>query len=534
MTILWRSLPQAPARVFSLSNGPPAVYFGWRHCRLRYNPLLKLLKKKALFLFQYLYLARKVRPGQGKMIMNKNLTLLAVILVFSPGCTMAPKYTRPAAPVPAAWPGNSVSNAATVGATNQAADIPWRDFYIDGKLQKIIELAFANNSDLRVAALTVEKTREMYRIKRADLLPTVNVTGMETRQQVYAKTDNFDDAVKIHYYTVNVGFSSYELDLFGRIRSLKARALEQYLATEQARRSMQISLVAEIAGAYLNLAADRERLRLALDTLDSQEATCELILRRFEIGNSSALEVRQAQTRVDSARVDAEKYAGLAALDENALNLLAGTQVPEELLPRELGTIVMLKDISAGIPSAVLQRRPDIMQAENQLKAANANIGAARAAFFPSIILTGSYGTMDDQLSGLFKSGSTVWAVTPQITLPIFDTGRNIANLGMAKADRDIYVAQYEKAIQTAFREVADALAQRGTLLNQMEAQESLVDSTAANYRLSDSRYRNGLDRYLAVLDSQRSLYDAQQGLIAIRLAKLANLVTLYKVLGGG
>jgi len=468
------------------------------------------------------------------MIVNKNFTLLAVILVFSFGCTMAPKYVRPQAPVPAAWPGNQAASATNGAVTNAAADIHWRDFYIDGKLQKIIELAFANNRDLRVAALTVEKTRAIYRIQRADLLPTVNVTGYETKQQIYAKAANFDDKVKIHYYTVNVGFCSYELDFFGRVRSLKARALEQYLATEQARRSVQISLMAEIAGAYLNLAADRERLRLALDTLDSQEATCELTQRRFEIGDSSALDLHQAQTRVDSARVDIEKYTGLAAVDENALNLLAGTQVPEELLPHELGTIVMLKDISAGIPSAVLQRRPDIMQAENQLKAANANIGAARAAFFPSIILTGSYGTMDDQLSGLFKGGSWVWAVTPQITLPIFDTGRNLANLGMAKADRDIYVAQYEKAIQAAFREVADALAQRGTLLNQMEAQESLVNSTAASYRLSDSRYRNGLDRYLAVLDSQRSLYDAQQGLIAIRLARLANLVTLYKVLGGG
>jgi multidrug efflux system outer membrane protein len=340
--------------------------------------------------------------------------------------------------------------------------------------------------------------------------------------------------VKVKYYTVKVGFSSYELDFFGRIRSLKARALEQYLATEQAQRSIQISLVSEIAGAYLNLAADRERLRLAQDTLDSQESTYELILRRFEIGDASELDLRQAQTRVDSARVDIAKYTGLTALDENALNLFAGTPVPEELLPRELGTIAMLEDIRAGIPSAVLQRRPDILQAENQLKAANANIGAARAAFFPSIILTSFYGTMDSQLSGLFKSGSSGWSFTPQITLPIFDTGRNMANLDAAKADRDIYVAQYEKAIQTAFREVADALAQRGTLLDQMEAQESLVDATAASYRLFDSRYRNGMDGYLAVLDSQRSLYGAQQELIAIRRARLANLVTLYKVLGGG
>ena len=319
--------------------------------------------------------------------------------------------------------------------------------------------------------------------------------------------------------------------MFGRIRSLKARALEQYLATEQARHGLQISLVAEVAGAYLNLAANRDLLRLAQETLESQESTYELIQRRFELGDSSDLDARQAQTRVDAARVDIAKYTGLTALYENALNLLAGTTLPAELLPREL---TALKDIRAGLPSEVLQRRPDILQAENQLKAANANIGAARAAFFPSIILTGSYGTMDDQLAGLFKGGSAVWAFTPQITLPIFTAGKNIANLDAAKADRDICVAQYEKAIQTAFREVADALAQRGTLLDQLEAQESLEEAATASYLLSDARYRNGIDGYLVVLDSQRSLYAARQGLIAIRLARLANLVTLYKVLGGG
>jgi outer membrane protein, multidrug efflux system len=464
--------------------------------------------------------------------MNKyfSILLLGSLAAGLAGCatTLAPDYKRPVAPIPAAWP------VLTCGTTNQAADIPWREFYVDAKLQKIIELALANNRDLRTAALTIEKTRAMYRIQRADLLPTVNVTGYGTRQQVFANIATFEESVQLEYYTVNLGFSSYELDLFGRIRSLKERALQQYLATAQARRSMQISLAAEITGAYLNLAADRERLRLARETHDSQEATYELIQRRFEVGESSELDLRQAQTRLDAARVDIAKYTGLAVVDENALNLLAGTQTPQDLLPGELGTIVMLKDISAGIPSAVLQRRPDIMQAENQLKAANANIGAARAAFFPSIILTGSYGTMDDQLSGLFKPGSAVWNFTPQITLPIFDTGRNIANLDAAKADRDICVAQYEKAIQTAFREVADALAQRGTLLDQMEAQESLVDASAVSYSLSDARYRQGIDSYLAVLDSQRSLYGAQQGLIAIRLARLANLVALYKVLGGG
>ena len=466
--------------------------------------------------------------------MHKYIMLPAVIFIFMAGCTMIPKYTRPEAPIPAVWPGHSVPNAATGNATNQAADIHWRDFYVDDKLQKVIELALANNRDLRVAALTIEKTRAAYRIQRADLLPTVNLTALEARQKVYAQADDFDGAVKIHYYTVNVGFSSYELDFFGRIRSLKESALEQYLATEQARRSLQISLVAEIAGAYLNLAADRERLRLAMDTLDSQEATCDLIQKRFEAGDASDLELSQAQTRVDSAQVDIAKYTGLTTLDENTLNLLAGTTVSRELLPRSLDAVTVMKDIPAGLPSQVLQRRPDILQAENQLKAANANIGAARAAFFPSVLLTGSFGTMNDQLSGLFQSGSRVWAVPVQISMPIFDTGRNMARLDAAKADRDIYVAQYEKAIQTAFREVADELARHDSLRDQLRAQESLVNSSARTYNLSDSRYRNGNDSYLSVLDSQRALYGAQQDLIAIRLARLGNLVTLYKVLGGG
>ena len=470
--------------------------------------------------------------------MNKYRPFLLVgIVAVMTGCstTLIPDYTRPVLPVPSAWPSSSTNIIAAVNTNNPAvADIHWQEFFADTNLQKVIELALANNRDLRIAALTIEKTRAAYRIQRADLLPTVNVAGYGTRQEVFANIASFEEKVNLEYYSVNLGFSSYELDLFGRIRSLKTHALEQYLATKQARRSMHISLMAEIAGVYLNLAADRERLRLARNTFDSQKATYEMIQCRFEVGESSELDLRQAQTRMDAARVDIAKFTGQTTLDENALNLLAGTQVPDEFLPHELGTITTLKDITAGLPSEVMQRRPDILQAENQLKAADANIGAARAAFFPSIILTGSYGTMDDQLSGLFKAGSSVWNFTPQITLPIFDTGRNIAGLGAAKAERDICLAQYEKAIQTAFREVADALVQRGILLDQMEAQQSLVDATDASYGLSDARYRNGIDSYLAVLDSQRSLYSAQQGLIAIHLARLANLVTLYKVLGGG
>ena len=465
--------------------------------------------------------------------MKKSLIIMTIVAALSAGCTLAPRYNRPDPPVPSAWT-LGPEGGKQAAATNAVADIPWRDFYLEERLRAIIELALSNNRDLRAATLAIEKTRELYRIQRADLLPSLAATGYGTRQQVFANVASFEESVQLEYYTVNVGFSAYELDLFGRIRSLKRSALEQYLATVHARRSAQISLVAEVAAAYLNLAADCERMRLAHDTLDSQEHSYELILRRFEHGDASELELRQAQTRVESARVDIAMFSGLIATDANALDLLAGAQVPRNLLPRELGTIRLLKDIGPGLPSEVLQRRPDILRAESQLKAANANIGAARAAFFPAIQLTGSYGTMDGALSGLFSSGSSVWNFTPQITLPIFNTGRNSAALGAAKADRDILLAQYDKAIQTAFREVADALVMRGSLMDQLEAQEALVDAAAAAYRLSDARYQSGIDSYLAVLDSQRALYAAQQGLISIRLARLANLVTLYKVLGGG
>ena len=288
-----------------------------------------------------------------------------------------------------------------------------------------------------------------------------------------------------------------------------------------------------MADAYLTLAADRENLKLAQSTLESQQAAYHLIQRRFDVGIAPELDLRQVQTRVDAARVDVAKYTELAAEDENALNLLAGSPVPADLLPQELSVVKPLPDVSAGTSSEVLLRRPDILQAESLLKGANANIGAARAAFFPRISLTSAIGTASGDLSGLFKSGSFVWNYAPQLVLPIFDA-RTWSALKVTKVEREIAVAQYEKAIQSAFREVADALAKRGTLGDQMKAQQSLVDATAKTYRLSNARYEKGIDIYLNVLDAQRSLYSAQQGLIAIRLAKLSNQVQLYGVLGGG
>ena len=459
--------------------------------------------------------------------------LLGLIAAFLAGCTLAPTYTRPEAPVPAAWPGGPASGLQAAKPGEAAADTPWRDFFVDERLRQVIDMALANNRDLRVAALNVQRTQALYRIQRAELLPSVNAGATFSKERVPGIISQNNQPATVELYNVNLGISSWELDLFGRIRSLKDAALEQYLATEQARASAQISLVSEVANTYLTLAADRENLKLAQSTLETQRATYEMIRRRAEVGTSSDLDLREAQTRVDAARVDIARYTSQVALDENALTLLVGSPVPPGLLPVELGEVAPLKDFTPGLPSEVLQRRPDIIQAEHQLKATHANIGAARAAFFPQITLTTSIGTTSGQLSGLFMSGSETWAFVPQITVPIFDA-RTWAAYDVTKVDREIALAQYEKAIQTGFREVADALSQRATLGDQLQAQESLVDASATSYRLSDARYTRGIDSYLRVLDAQRSLYGAQQGLIAIRLARLTNLVTLYKVLGGG
>lgn len=457
-------------------------------------------------------------------------------LIYIAGCTLAPQYSRPEAPVPAAWPsGPAYGQAAEEQADKAIADIPWQEFFIDPKLRELIALALENNRDLRVAALNIEKSRAQYRIRRSDLFPKIDANVGATYQRLAEDFSGTGQAMNVDQYSLDLGMSSYELDLFGRVRSLKDQALEQFFATAQARRSMQISLVAEVAANYLVLAADQELLKLARDTLENQQSAYDLIRSRYDAGISSALDLYQARTSVDAARVDIARYTTFVAQDENALNLVVGSAVPADLLPAALSeTLTALKELQPGLPSDVLLSRPDILQAEHLLKGANANIGAARAAFFPRITLVSSVGFGSEDLSGLFKSGSFGWKVAPQISVPIFQGGANVANLQAAEVDRDIAVAQYEKAIQTAFREVADALAQHGTIDEQLEAQQSLTDATAESYRLSSARYEKGVDSYLNVLDSQRSMYGAQQNLITVRLSRLNNLVTLYKVLGGG
>ncbi len=468
--------------------------------------------------------------------MNRNVLLPFIMVIGLTGCTLAPEYTRPAAPVPADWPsGAAYQETNANAAAPTAAELPWREFITDPRLQQVIETALNNNRDLRLAALNVERARAVYGIQRAELWPSVNAAGSWYQERVPADLSSSKSPMTSERYDVNLGFSSWEIDFFGRIRSLQDRALEEYLATDEARRSVQILLVSAGSNAYLTLAADRENLKLAEGTLKSQQAGYDMIKRRLEVGLASELDLNRAQTQVDTALGDMARFTQLVAQDENALNLLVGSlsPTPHEGLPADLTDVKPLQEIFAGLSSEVLLHRPDIMAEEHRLKAVNANIGAARAALFPRISLTTFVGTASSELSGLFKDGSGTWGFAPQIVLPIFDA-RLWSLLDATKVEKEIAVAQYEKAIQTAFREVADALAVRGTVDRQLAAQQSLVEAADKTYRLSQARYTKGIDSYLSVLDAQRSLYGAQQGLVALRLSKLVNQVRLYAVLGGG
>ncbi|EFK10750.1 outer membrane efflux protein OprM [delta proteobacterium NaphS2] len=459
--------------------------------------------------------------------------MVGIVLLLG-GCTLAPEYTRPEAPIPAQWPqGAAYRNTQSMPGQPTVPEIKWQDFFADKALKKIIETALDNNLDLRLAALNVERAQALYGVQRAELFPAINAQGSESKQRTPADLESTGESTNTSRYDVNLGVASWEIDFFGRIRSLEEQALQEYLASEQGRRSAQIALVAEVARIYLTLAADRSRLDLARSTLLSQEANYRLIKRRFELGLGTELDLRQAQTRVDTARRDIPRFTQFVAQDQNALNLLAGAPVPEGLLPMDLKSVVPPEELSPGLSSEVLLNRPDIMAAEHRLKGAYAFIGAARAAFFPRISLTAAFGTASDELSGLFSAGSAAWNFTPVIVLPIFDA-RIWAALRVSKADRDIILTQYERTIQTAFREVADSLAVQGTINQQVAAQQSLVNATEETYRLSNIRYEKGLDNYLSVLVAQQSLYAQQQALIELRLARLANRVSLYAVLGGG
>ena len=450
------------------------------------------------------------------------LAALAATALLAACSSMAPKYQRPAAPVSATFPDGAISDR-----TQAAADITWQAFFPDPRLRELVALALQGNRDLRLAVLAIEQARAQSQIRNADRLPTVNAqaTGLRSPNGSGGNTS---------VYTAGLALSAWEIDFFGRIASLSDAALAQYLATEEGRKAAQISLVAAVANTWLALVADEDLLAITRQTLSTRQESLRLARLRFENGVTSELDFRQAESLTESARVTLAQLQRQRALDENALGLLIGQPLPATLQASAGIDAVTLPDLPAGAPSDLLVRRPDIRQSEQLLLAANANIGAARAAFFPRISLTAGIGSASNELTGLFKGGSWGFTLAPSLLLPIFDAGRNQAGLQSASVGRDIAIAQYERAIQVAFREVADALAGRSTLTDQLQAQRNVTAAESARLKLSDLRYTNGVASYLDLLDAQRSLFAAQQALVLTRLAQLQNQVNLYKALGGG
>lgn len=511
----------------------------------------------------------------------KSRSLLAALAVATTlsGCNLAPKYVRPVGAAPETLPQGGIYPRAATDAPD-ITQVGWRDFFLDPRLRQVIETGLANNRDLRIAAGNVLQARAQYRVQRASQVPNTTISGSGTyTNNVFGAAGGGLGAggmagggtgtgtgsgtgtggvgggtgvgagagagavgggigsasSNLEFYSVNAGFSQFELDLFGRVRNLSRAALEQYFASEEAQRTARISLIAEIANAWLTMAADQEQLRISRETLKAFEQSLELTRAQFRIGVASELEARQAETNYQAARNDIAALQTQVARDQNALNLLVGATVPADQLPTELGDAPVTRDALPGnLSSEVLLRRPDVLQAEHQLIAENANIGAARAAFFPRISLTATIGTISTALSGLFGGGSFTYNAAPSVALPLFDGGRNAANLDYAKASQQVAVATYERAIQTAFREVSDALAQRGTIEEQVAAQTARAEAASVAARLSDARYRAGVDSFLVALDAQRTAYAAQQQLVTTRLARGSNLVELYRSLGGG
>ena len=460
--------------------------------------------------------------------MANRIAAALVVASLVGGCTMAPKYTRPEAPVAAEYPAQPQNEQGP-----HASEIGWRDVFADERLQALIAMALENNRDLRVAILNVDRARALYRIERSDELPTVNGTANGSVQHLPAGISPLG-AGTIQQYSLGVGVTAFELDLWGRVRSLSDAALEQYLASKEASRAVHLSLIAEVAGAYLSERSLAEQLAVARQTLETVQASYDLTARSAELGRASELDLRTAETQVETARFNVSQSEQRRAQAENALVFLIGRPIPADLpAPQPLETTGFLEELPAGLPSELLERRPDIRQAEHLLLSANANIGAARAAFFPTISLTGSAGLTSRELGSLFGDTGT-WSFAPQITLPIFTGGRLSANLDAAEVGKSIEIARYERSIQNAFREVADALVARDRLVEQLAAQTARVKAEQRRYELSEMRYRAGVDSYITLLSAQRDLYSAQQLLIDTRRAQLTNLAQLYKALGGG
>jgi len=472
--------------------------------------------------------------------MPRLASITTAVAILAAGCTLQPRYERPAAPVAPAFPSGgaygqqpAASGAESATAATRAADIGWRDFFADPRLQRLLELALKNNRDLRVSVLNIEAARAQYQITRAALFPSVNAVASGTRARTPANLTASGRTIAAEY---SVGLNaSWEIDFFGRIRSLSDQALAQYLSLAESRKAAELALLSSVANQYLAMLAFDDALAVTRATLVTAEESLRITSLKFDVGTGSELDLRQSEGVVEQARANLETETRLRAQAENGLVLLVGEPLPEDLPPGlPLNSQALLADIPAGLPSDLLTRRPDIAAAEQLLLAANANIGAARAAFFPRVTLTGNAGTLSPTLGGLFKPGSGAWSFAPQITLPIFQGGQNVAALDLAQVQKRIEIASYEKAIQTAFREVSDGLAARGTFDNQIKSLERFTGSQERRLVLSDLRYRNGVDSYLSVLTAQNDLYSAQLLLINARLQRLTNLVDLYQFLGGG
>lgn len=463
--------------------------------------------------------------------MTKQLTLALLAAGVLGACSLAPKYERPQAPVASAYPTQAGER------NGDATAIGWREFFPDQRLQSLIATALENNRDLRIAALRIEEARALYQVQRADLLPRLDATAGATRQRVSAAQPLSGQSGIRQAYQAGGAIASYELDFFGRVRSLSDAALAQYAATEEARRAAQLSLVAEVATAYLAERSFAEQADIARATLEARQRALALSQRRFAAGTASALDVQDNASLEAQARVASAELARQRAQAQNALEVLTGTPLgamaglPEALALSEQG---VMTELPAGLPSELLTQRPDIRQAEQELQSANAVIGAARAAFFPRITLTATAGSISPTLASLFEAGTGTWLFSPQLVLPVFDAGRNRAGLDLAQTRKQIQVAAYERAVQAAFRDVADALAARGTLQEQVAAQQAVRDAEAARVRLAGQRWRNGVTGQLESLDAQRQLLAAEQALVQARERRLANAIALYRALGGG
>lgn len=457
------------------------------------------------------------------------MSMAVVSFLFSGCVSLAPDYARPSAPVPSTWDmGAKESN-------QNVQELSWQAFIHDERLSKVVAQSLEQSRDLRKAVANIEAARAMYRVQRSSEFPTIEAGATGSKARSLNSTTNTTSITQSSSATV--GISSYEIDFFGKARSLSESEFETYKGVEEAERSVRITLIAETVSAWLTYASDQSLLSLSQQTEASAKHSLALVQKRVELGIDSKVSQYNAQTIFQQAKADVASYTTKVAQDRAALELLVGARVDEALLPKELGSASKnwLADVPVGLSSEILLNRPDVLEAEHNLKAANANIGVARAAYFPSITLTTKGGVGSSTLSGLFSGGtSTIWSFVPNLSLPIFDAGEREANLDYAKAKRDVYVATYESAIQTAFKEVSSALARRATIYDQYTAKEALVEASKQSYTLYDARYQKGVDTYLNALLSERSFYSSQQSLISVRLEELNNRVTLYRVLGGG